>query len=448
MKILLSLGLVVLTAMACSADMAPKAFDTVGLYVWSDTPNQHAFWKACGINTLQLCDTGWSMRPDIREKYLAKQARGIRAQKKAGFKVYVIYFSNIAQWMGPEEREPSGIGIKFDPHNKAAMADYLKWVASSTRVLKEADGFTFFAGDPGGVPPNVGKADVHDWMAMAKEVQKVVKREAPKAEFNANPWAVTMWQYPESSAMTSSFWLRETELTKIIINDKDFIGPELGIEIPFHNYYRALALRSFAQDGITPELFPTVTDIKNLKAKGAKRIWAWPYFLLDEADDGDVGPDGQLLPVVQVETRYIHRLIKGIRKHNVNGVMGSWSYAGYLSKALNTYAFGRFCNDPSATPTKVIEEYAGFIATDDTKADLVQILRYVENQSNWQKKLPEGSRLPALKCSISTPDQAIAALDRVKVRTKSAFSLPEPARDYLKRIRERIDILVAREKAK
>lgn len=28
--------------------------DTVGLYVWEDSPDQHAFWKACGIKTLQF----------------------------------------------------------------------------------------------------------------------------------------------------------------------------------------------------------------------------------------------------------------------------------------------------------------------------------------------------------------------------------------------------------
>ncbi|MFY7953212.1 MAG: hypothetical protein ACOVT5_11960 [Armatimonadaceae bacterium] len=27
------------------------------LYVWRDDPTQHAFRKACGISTLQFCDT-------------------------------------------------------------------------------------------------------------------------------------------------------------------------------------------------------------------------------------------------------------------------------------------------------------------------------------------------------------------------------------------------------
>ena len=38
---------------------AASSFSTVGLYVWKGSPDQHAFWKACGINTLQYCDTHW-----------------------------------------------------------------------------------------------------------------------------------------------------------------------------------------------------------------------------------------------------------------------------------------------------------------------------------------------------------------------------------------------------
>jgi hypothetical protein len=424
-----------------SASAAPQAgFETVGLYVWRDTPNQHAFWKACGINTLQFCDTHWSHRADQLDDYYVQFARDIESARKDGFRVYVILFSNIAQWQGPEAWEPSGTGVLFDPRDPQALDERLAAIGRAVRALHEADGFTFIAGDPGGaIGAKFGPRTVEDWMQMARRVQETVRREAPHAEFNVNPWAITYWQYPQVGCDSSEWWIQETVLTRRVLAAPDLIGPMCGVELPGHNYYRAMALRNFHKDGLTPDLCPTADDVRRLQARGAKRFWAWPYFLLDEADDGDVGPDGKLLPGTQIETRYIHRLVNQMRGIGMNGIIGNWSYAGYLPKALNTYAFGRFSRDPKATPEQVIDEYARYVADEATWPALAQVLRFIENRSNWQRKLPPPARLPDLPCSLHSVEAAQTALRSVIPGINPSFALPEPPAAYLARLQKRLE---------
>jgi hypothetical protein len=185
-------------------------------------------------------------------------------------------------------------------------------------------------------------------------------------------------------------------------------------------------------------------EVTCLRTRGVKRVWAWPYFLLDEADDGDVGPDGRLLPGTQVETRYIHQLVNRMRGIGMNGIIGNWSYAGHLAKALNTYAFGRFCADPRATPEQVIDEYARCVADEATWPALARVLRFIENRSNWQRKLPPPKRLPDFPCSLHSAELALAALRSVVPNTNPPFALPEPPSEYLRRLENRLRAEVAR----
>lgn len=414
--------------------------ETVGLYVWTDSPDQHAFWKASGINMLQFCDLGWHRRPGILDEYYARMARDVDSAKEAGFKVYVILFANIEQWKGPQDLEPSGIGVKFYPRDKAAMQDRLNWLAKSVRSLKAVDGFSFFAGDPGGVPPDLGSATVHDWISMAKQVGEVVRREAPHAEYNVNPWAVAMWQYPNLSAMTSAFWQKELALHKEIVAEPDFVTGGVGIELPGHNYYRPLVLRNFAKDGIKAEQWPDASTVEHLRARGVKHVWAWPYFILEEADDGDTETaraSGQM----GSEARYIRQYIRRMQKIGMDGIIGNWSYNGHLAEALNTYAFGRFCHDTSATPENVIDEWAGYVADDTTKGALAQVIRFIENHSNYEAGLPKGSRLAPLPCDIHSADDALTQFERVVARPNPSFALPEPPVEYLRHVRVRLEHL-------
>lgn len=441
-SLLLVSGLLAAVAGRGVTEAPRNRFETVGLYVWRDTPNQHAFWKACGINTLQFCDTHWALREDKLDDYYTQFARDIESAKKDGFRVYVILFSNITQWKGPEEREPTGTGVLFDPRDPQALGERLANIGRAVRALHQADGFTFFGGDPGGaIGAKFGPRTAADWIQMARKVQEVVRREAPQAEFNANPWAIAYWQYPNVSCDSSEWWIQETALTRQVLAAPDLIGPNCGVELPGHNYYRAMALRNFHTDGLTPELYPTAEDVWRLRERGVPRIWAWPYFLLDEADDGDVGPDGRLLPGTQIETRYIHPLVSRMRDIGMNGIIGNWSYAGHLAKALNTYAFGRFSRDPQATPEQVIDEYARCVADESTWPALAQVLRFIENRSNWQRKLPPPARLPDLPCRLLSVEAAKEALRAVVPGKTPSFALPEPPADYLARLQKRLEAI-------
>jgi hypothetical protein len=72
----------------------------------------------------------------------------------------------------------------------------------------------------------------------------------------------------------------------------------------------------------------------------------------------------------------------------LNYSKGCWS--------LHIYAFGQMCRSADLTPEQLLDQYAGFIADEKTKAALGQVLRYIENHSNWQNSLPTPYRLKRL----------------------------------------------------
>lgn len=416
--------------------------DTVGLYTWEDSPSQHAFWKAIGITTLQFCDRGWWYNAtDFSLKtYLRGMADDIASAKKAGFKVQVILFANIEQYKGPYPKEPTGLGVKFHPDDEEAMADRLHYLQMTVEAMKQADGFTIFAGDPGGIPNSLGTGDVYDYIKFSTQVADMIRQTAPEAEININPWAVTMFETPNKSAMTADFWLRETELTKILLQQENLIGEDIGVELAFHDYYRPLVLRSYVTSNKLPQtLFPQPSDISALLERQTQRVWAWPYFLLDEADDGDKGNSHTTLP--QFETRYICDYVTRVRQAGVNGIIGSWSYTGFETKMLNTYAFARACYNKDITPEQIINEFVCTIATPETRGALAEVIKYIENDSNHQKKLPADFRQPNLSTTLTSPDQAMELLATVQENKDNKFPLPYSAEKYLKDLKERLELM-------
>ncbi len=416
-------------------------FETRGLYVWTDSPDQHEFWKACGINTLQFCDLGWYRNSyTALDEYLSSMAAQIRCAKNDGFSVNVILYSNIKQWDGPEDFEPSGIGEKFYPRNSDEMKKRLNWLARSVWAMREADGFTFFAGDPGGTSPEMGEADYTDWLRMSELVGEVVRKNAPGAYYNVNPWAINMWDNPTRPCQDVRWWIEETEVTEKISRSDVILRNRYGMEIPSHTYYRAMALRLYDQNNIEPVLFPEADDVACLKASGVPRVWAWPYFLLDEADDGDIGPDGAMREMVQSETRYIYRFVRTAKQIGFDGIIGNWSYLGHKAKALNTYAFGRFTSDPKATPDIVIKEFADNITCDDKSSlSVVQALKFIENSSNWQKKLPEKYSISNFEIGKNDVEEILEDISCVKISERpNSFAIPEAPADYFKKLFDRL----------
>ena len=48
-------------------------------------------------------------------------------------------------------------------------------------------------------------------------------------------------------------------------------------------------LRTYAEAGREAEHWPTPELVTQLRARGVRHIWGWPYFLIDEIDDGYSG---------------------------------------------------------------------------------------------------------------------------------------------------------------
>ena len=93
------------------------------------------------------------------------------------------------------------------------------------------------------------------------------------------------------------------------------------------------------------------------------------------------------------------------------------------------------------TPQNVIEEYAGYIADAGTKTYLVEVIKFIENHSTWQKGLPVKNRLPNFECRFMSAKEASAGLSKVRPNPNPKFHLPEPPVDYIPRLQRRLDII-------
>jgi hypothetical protein len=425
---------------AVQARGADEGFSTVGVYISPPGTNDtvtYPFLKACGYNYLEFCEGGFAQRPDLLPKYYAEMNAAIGRAHRKGFKVWILLLAGMKQWPGPEAGGSAGT---FSALNRVALRERLEFIQKAVRGLPASDGFEFFAGDPGGDPE--GRSTVQDCMNFARSVHEIVQRDAPRAGFAVNLWAVAEWAgFPSPFAL--EFWRKQVQLSRAVAEDRTMLGPDCGVIFSMDNYYRSLALACYADAGATPELFPAATDVAGLRQKGVKHILGWPYFLVDEVDDGFITPNnvashGQ----AQAETRYIRAIVDVGRRLGLDGLVANAAYT--TSEALNLYAFGRMCLDPNLTPEAALEEWAGIITEDDSRAGLGRVLRFIENHSNWQNSLPPRYRRPDLPCEqIATAAIAIEQLSRVKPRSHLPIALLEPPASYLARLSHRLDKIAA-----
>jgi hypothetical protein len=377
---ILSLDAVFLSAAAEPAPAQSSAIDSIGIYTCMTglPPETTAFFKFCGYNTYQRWDMGWSFEPSKHEQYYAETAQDIERMQQEGFKVYIVLSLNMHQ---RKAGEAEGLGaVEFDPTDEALMRERYEYLRVAVRKLKMADGFTIFAGDPGGhlhATPDI-------LLDVVKKLAAMVAEEAPRADINVNTWGIAAWDaFP--SPFSLAFWEKEVQLTRKLAERPELLGPHASMEFPLHNYYRSLAIKCYTDGGKQPEPYPTAAEVAALKNRGVKRLWGWPYFLTDECDDGyESGTAG----ITQSETRYLKQVIDTARRLGLNGMMANAFAANIFSESLNLYAFARFCKDPAATPEKVIDEFAGFLSEPESAAELAQVIRYIENRSTWQAGMP------------------------------------------------------------
>jgi hypothetical protein len=221
------------------------------------------------------------------------------------------------------------------------------------------------------------------------------------------------------------------------------LGPSCGVAFPLHNYYRSLALSRYAKAGIEPELYPTLKDVQMLRARGLKPLLGWPYFLVDEADDGFVKPNnGDSGGQSSAETRYIRAIVDCGHRIGLDGLVGNVIF--FEAEALNIYAFGQMCRSPDLTPEQVLDQYAGLIGDEKTRVSLGRVLRYIENHSNWQNSLPASYQLKDLDVpDVTSASAALELLAQVKPCVRPAIPLLEPPAIYLGRLKKRLEAIAA-----
>jgi hypothetical protein len=410
-----------------------NSIKTVGVYLWPSGPESdrdYKYWRACGYNTIQFLMTGVSFTsPDVREANLVNMNDRIIRAQHAGFRTGIVILSNI-----------STTGTNFDPRDSVQMQKRLNDIKLIIQRLSRTNTFTLVAGDPGGSPVALGRQGVGIWFEMARKVHQMVNQYAPKANYNVNIWAIAYWDYDHISPFSIDFWQKEVEYGKAALSEKNLIGPGCGVEIPLHNYYRSLALKEYADAGITPELFPNSADASASPYTKAPRRWSWPYFLIDEVDDGYTGYGTSRIHPTQSETRYIEHIVAVTRDLGMNGIIANVDIAdnGIETEALNLYALGRFCKDSTLTAGKTLDEFSGFIADKESKPILGQILRFIENHSTWEKSLPEQYRLKDFDCNYTTAGEALDALSKVKPNPSPDFPIPFPPDNFINRIRTRL----------
>jgi len=425
---------------AHAAQGADDQFFTVGIYIGPPKTNDtvtYPFLKGCGYNYLEFCETGFAKRPDTLPTYYAEMNAAIERSHREGFKVWILLLAGMRQWNGPATNGSAGT---FSALDQEALSERLQFIEKAVKGLPAADGFEFFAGDPGG--DREGRSTVQDCMNFARSVHAIVQRAAPRSGFAVNLWAVAEWAgFP--SPFTLEFWRKQVQLSRAVAEEKAMLGPDCGVVFSMDNYYRSLALACYADAAAIPELFPSATDVAALRRKGVNHVLGWPYFLVDEVDDGFIKPNnvashGQ----AQAETRYIRRIIDKGREIGLDGLVANSAYI--TSEALNIYAFGRMCHTPKVSPEAALDEWAGIIADDSTKADLGRVLRFMENHSSWENSLPAAYRLPALPCEqIKNATNAVERLGQVKPRTHPPIPLLETPATYLTRLRRRLDNIAA-----
>ena len=365
-------------------------------------------------------------------------ARAIALAHRKGFRVGVVLLACVDHWTGPE---PTGAGRRtFSPGDTAKLRERLDVIRVEVRRLRDADVFAFIPGDPGGDPG--GRSTVHDCVDLSRRVREIVRQESPRAAFVVNLWGIAEWEgFPSPFGLR--FWQQEARLSRVAATAPELLGPDCGAAFPLHGYYRPLTLACYAKAALPPELYPAREDILELRSRGARPLVGWPYFVVDEVDEGYMTPNNaETRGQMSAETRYIRAIVDRARTLGLDGLVGNAIF--FKDEALNIYAFGRMCRDPNLTADQAIDGFAGLVAQEQGRVALGRVLRFVENRSNWQATMPMASRQADFHVpGLATASEALALLRQVRPRVQTAIALPEEPALYLSRVRKRLEAIEA-----
>src|SRR5262249_34534281 len=155
----------------------------------------------------------------------------------------------------------------FSALNSDLLQERLVYIRQAVKNLNGADGFEFFAGDPGGDPE--GRSTVHHCIAFCRKVRNIVREDAPRAQFSVNVWAIAEWA-GFRSPFGLEFWQKQVLLAKAVAEEPDLLGPHCGVLFSMDNFYRSLTLACYADAGLKPGLYPRAEDVKKLHDRGVK----------------------------------------------------------------------------------------------------------------------------------------------------------------------------------
>ena len=109
-------------------------FRTVGIYVPPPDEGQehfYDFFKACGYDDLEFCESGFAHRPDTLPAYYQNLAKSVAAAKKRGFGVWILLLAGMKQWKGPE---PYGGAGTFSALETELLEERLSYLRQAVRA--------------------------------------------------------------------------------------------------------------------------------------------------------------------------------------------------------------------------------------------------------------------------------------------------------------------------
>lgn len=177
---------------------------------------------------------------------------------------------------------------------------------------------------------------------------------------------------------------------KVIEALKD-MPTDMGVDLPFHHFYRPLAINGRDKDECP--LWPDKQIIDELHAQGRK-VFAWPHFIM-ENDPIHVGRWG----FMHARLAYLRELIIKLKQLNVDGIMGNL-YNPQM-QPLSAYAFAVMTHDDNVSDEKILKDFACLIVEEKDIESLYSILSYLESNDPWEVDLPNSWRQKHVECKIN-----------------------------------------------
>lgn len=394
-------------------------------------------WLASiGINAIEFCTQAAFLRkPSTALEFnrIGIMKKMIQYAHQKGMKVWYIVASNVLSNV-PDGTEPTDQGKKNAyeepcPKIPEKRKKIIEAAAYYIEQYKGIDAFELFAGDWGGC--NCGICDYNTYLELAKDYYEVIKKVNPGAEVYLNTWAISYWQkFDKENPSWGKVFDDEAKYSLKVMESLKSISEDLGISLPFHHFYRPLAISGRDEDACP--FWPDKQMIEELHAQGRK-VFAWPHFIM-ENDPGHVGRWG----FMHARLAYLRALIAKLKQLNVDGIMGNL-YNPQL-QPLSAYAFAVITGDANVSDEKILTDFASLLVDKKDVEKLYDVLAYMENNDPWEADLPAAWRKKHVECKICR-NEAVEMMKRIVPLDKNPGNLQLSPADCLRVIESTLEQL-------